>query len=100
MHSNRTVVHPDYVGLGLGIRVINVTSEYMTREGYDVRAKFSSVPVFRAMERQSCWQFQDEQRPIGKTRVGGNMNRQTSFRENVRVFAFRYIGGIELDEYA
>ncbi len=90
MHSNRTVIHPDYAGFGLGIQVINLTSEMMHRAGYECWAKFSSVPVYKAMRRQACWEFVEEQRKF-KTIVGGNMRRETGFRSKVRTFTFRYI---------
>lgn len=90
MHSNRTVVHPDYAGLGLGIQVINVTSAHMARAGFDVRAKFSSAPVYRAMARQSCWRFTSQTRQLGRMQRGGTMDRDTGFRENVTTYHFAF----------
>lgn len=54
-HSNRTVIHPDYVGLGLGIKIINITSDIMHKRGFIVMAKFTSLPVYKAMQKQKCW---------------------------------------------
>lgn len=51
MHFNRTVIHPYYVGLGLGALLINETSRLMAERGYEVMAKFSSVPVKRALDK-------------------------------------------------
>jgi ABC-type Mn2+/Zn2+ transport system ATPase subunit len=52
-HSNRTVIHPDYQGFGLGIKLINITSKYM-KDNYDykIMAKFSAMPVFKSMIKQ------------------------------------------------
>ena len=92
MHSNRTVVHPDYAGLGLGILVINATSKLMTAEGFDVRAKFSSTPVFRAMSRYKEWELTDIQRHT-KTVIGGSMARRAGFRQDIKTYSFRWVGG-------
>lgn len=71
-HSNRTVIHPDYAGLGMGIKLINITSEYMVRVyGYRIMGKFSSEPVFRAMKKQPCWRHLKTERRMGKMNRGG-----------------------------
>jgi energy-coupling factor transporter ATP-binding protein EcfA2 len=88
MHSNRTVIHPDYAGFGLGIKVINATSLLMSRKGYDVRAKFSSTPVYLAMKRQAAWQLENIQRDTPKP--GGNMDRKVGFRRHVKTYSFSF----------
>lgn len=100
MHSNRTVVHPDYAGLGLGIKLITVTSADMHRRGFRVMAKFSSTPVYRAMVRDGAWKHAETKRQIGKMNVGGNMLRRGGFRENVRTYSFDYVGGDAWPPYA
>lgn len=91
MHSNRTVIHPDYAGMGLGIMVINKTSAIMKGRGYRVMAKFSSVPIFKSMSKQEEWRFLKEDRKF-KTVVGGLMERRGGFRRDVRTFNFDYVG--------
>lgn len=92
MHSNRTVIHPDYAGLGLGIRVIDATSADMKARGYRVMAKFSSVPIFKSMSKSKNWLFKEKKR-AHKTRVGGTMKRNGGFRVDVTTFSFEYVGG-------
>ncbi len=92
LHSNRTVIHPDYAGLGLGILVINATSRLMVDAGYDVHAKFSSTPVYRAMSRYAEWRLENIDRKH-KTVVGGNIVRRTGYRVDVKMYAFRWVGG-------
>jgi len=87
MHSNRTVIHPDYVGLGLGIKLINLTSQIMHNRGFDVRAKFSSVPVAKAFEKTKEWKLQTVQRFTGKPNIGV---RQTGFRNAVKTYSYSY----------
>lgn len=93
MHSNRTVVHPDYAGLGMGMRLISLASAEIQSRGYRVMAKYSSTPVFRAMSKDPAWRHLRTQRQIGRTAVGGNLQRgKGSFRENVKTYSFEYAG--------
>jgi len=91
MHSNRTVIHPDYVGLGMGIQLINRTSDFMLAQGFDVRAKYSSTPVYLAMRKYPEWELLSIDRktvvPVGK-----KMIRRSGFRRDVKTYSFRYIG--------
>lgn len=90
MHSNRTVIHPDYAGLGMGIRLINLTSEHMVAQGFEVWAKYSSTPVYLAMKKYPCWRLMKIDRKT-KTVVGGHMDRKSGFREDVKTYSFRFI---------
>lgn len=94
-HSNRTVIHPDYQGLGLGIKLINEGSRVFKQEFPNIKlmAKFSSLPVYKAMIKQQEWIFTGTQRQMGKQSVGGKMDRRSGFREKgVRTFHFEYRG--------
>lgn len=91
-HSNRTVIHPDYNGLGLGIKLINETSKLLD-EKIDCRimAKFSSTPVFKAMIKQKQWKFLGEKRLMGKMKKSGNMGNKSTFREcGVKTYNFEF----------
>lgn len=91
-HSNRTVIHPDYNGLGLGIKLINETSKLLLKKiDCRIMAKFSSVPVFKAMKKQKEWLFLGETRLMGKMKTGENMDRKGGFREKgVKTFNFEF----------
>jgi GNAT superfamily N-acetyltransferase len=91
MHSNRTVIHPDYCGFGLGIRLIDATSAHMAGRGFDVRAKFSSLPVFKAFRRSPHWRLTDRAYATKISR-GGNMDRKGGFRLDVTTYSFRWVG--------
>jgi len=93
-HFNRTVIHPDYVGLGLGIQLINLTSDYMMKYyNYKIMAKFSSIPVFKALIKQNNWKYLGEKRLMGKMKHGGTMTRTGGFREcGIKTFHFEYVG--------
>lgn len=90
MHSNRTVIHPDYAGLGFGIKLINLCSKIMKDDGYDVMAKFSSTPVFKAMSKDPSWKLLKIDRKT-KNVIGANMKRRAGFRESVKTYSFRYV---------
>lgn len=90
MHSNRTVIHPDYVGLGLGLVLINETSRIMDARNFHVMAKFSSIPVFKAFKKSDRWLYLGTKRDH-KVVVAGNMLRDAGFRIDVAAHQFEYI---------
>jgi ABC-type ATPase with predicted acetyltransferase domain len=91
-HSNRTVVHPDYNGLGLGIKLINKTSELLINKiECRIMAKFSSTPVYKAMIKQDVWKYLGFNRKFGKYVMGKRMNRKSGQREKgVKTYNFEY----------
>lgn len=94
-HSNRTVVHPDYQGLGLGIQLINKSTQIFQKEFTDFRimAKFSALPVFKAMIKQKEWKYLETKRLMGAMKHGGGMERTGGFREGgIKTYHFEYIG--------
>lgn len=94
-HSNRTVVHPDYQGLELGIKLINESTKCFKIEfpRYRIMAKFSALPVFKAMQKYKEWRYLGIKRLMGKMKHGGNMERTGGFREGgIKTFHFEYIG--------
>lgn len=94
MHSNRTVVHPDYVGFGLGIKVIDLTSMEMLRRGFDVQAKFSSIPVYQSMSKNKNWVLKSVSNNLHDSQYnpGGNMSRKGGMRQATKTFSFKFIG--------
>lgn len=91
-HFNRVVIHPDYVGLGLGIRLINETCKELCNQ-YKIMGKFSSEPIYRAMKKfPNIWRFLGTKRLNKKMVLTGSMSRTTSFREKgVKTYHFEYI---------
>lgn len=93
MHSNRVVVHPDYVGFGLGLRFVNECSQIMEGAGFAVWAKLSAVPLVKArMKHPELWQLIKIERQM-KTKKTGNMKRKSGFREKVKSYVFKWVGG-------
>lgn len=95
VHSNRTVIHPDYQGLGLGIKLINESSRLFMEEkpNYRIMAKFSALPVYKAMIRQPQWRYLKTKRLMGKMVTGNLMDRKSGFRDSgIKTYHFEYIG--------
>lgn len=89
MHFNRTVVHPDFIGLGLGVRLINETSKIMKGGGYDVRTKFSSTPVYKALcNYPNLWRLTAVERAL----KGRGASLDNSNRKKVKTYSYKYIG--------
>lgn len=91
-HSNRTVIHPDYAGMGLGIKLINESSRLMKAQGFRIMAKFSSTPIYKSMSKNQDWKLKEIKRQIGKMNVGWNMLRRDGFRENIKTYSFEFVG--------
>jgi energy-coupling factor transporter ATP-binding protein EcfA2 len=95
-HSNRTVIHPDYNGLGLGIKLINETSKHLYNKiECKIMAKFSATPIFKAMIKQKQWIFLGEKRLMGKMKTGGSASRgfatNKGFRDcGVKTYHFEF----------
>ena len=94
VHMNRLVVHPDYAGLGLGIMFTNECAEIMAQRGFDVRCKFSSIPVYRAMSRDPGWRCLDISRKTyverGATMGRGQGGKKAGFRIDVKTYSFKF----------
>ena len=92
-HSNRTVIHPDYQGFGLGIKLINLTSKYMQETyHYRIMAKFSAIPVYKSMSKQKEWKFLGAKRLMGKMQHGKTFNSSSFRDEGTKTFHFEYVG--------
>jgi ABC-type ATPase with predicted acetyltransferase domain len=89
LHSNRTVIHPDYVGLGLGMKLIDETSRIMHEREYRIMGKFSSISVFKSMQKNILWVLRSE--GIFTPKSGGNMVRKSGFRQKQKWWSFEYV---------
>lgn len=95
-HSNRTVIHPDYAGFGLGIKIINETAELMLSKGYRVMAKFSSTPIYKSMSKQKNWKLKEIRRDVDDSVVGSGVKKNVlkikgGFRTKVKTYSFEYL---------
>lgn len=100
-HSNRVVIHPDYAGLGLGLKFVNECCKiFKKKEPHsNIYAKFSSVPMLKArLKDAKHWRLMKKETQVGAVKNYGLMGRTkrgnaaASFRENVTFYVFRWIG--------
>ena len=96
LHSNRVVIHPDYCGLGLGIKLTDSTSKIMTKKGYKIFSKFSSIPMLKSMIKNPNWIMRDKN---FKTSNYGSkihtVSNGSKKRNNVKFWSFEFIGSKE-----
>jgi hypothetical protein len=92
LHSNRTVIHPDYVGIGLGIKIIDETSKLMRLhpEGYRIMGKFSNEAIYQSMRKNPLWVLKNVARFTAK--AGDGMERKSGLRQAVKTYSFEFIG--------
>ena len=103
LYSNRVVIHPDYAGLGLGIRFIDSTAGFLASQGFKIRATFSSIPLYKARMRNPSWRLVSVEQKFKspamydkenkKYSFGRSHNEKNTFRSKVTVFMFEWIGG-------
>lgn len=95
MHFNRLVIHPDYVGLGLGVKFLNATCEELLKIlDCRIMGKFSSVPVYKALKKDNNWLLKQEILKLNRQRTAGNMKRSMNhgFRDKgIKTWTFEYI---------
>lgn len=92
-HSNRVVIHPDYNGLGLGIKMVDACSKLLLNKiKCRIMAKFSSIPMYKSRLKNNNWKYLGFKRTMGKLKIGGNMLRKKGFREKgIKTYNFEYI---------
>lgn len=95
-HSNRTVIHPDYQGLGLGIKFITETSKLLKQKhNYKILAKFSNEVIYKSMIKNKYWKLLKIERKLNKISKGRKMIRITGFREKgIKCYYFQFINNI------
>lgn len=97
--SNRNVIHPDYCGLGLGIKLINEASKDMVRKGFKIRSKSSSMPIYKSKMKDPLWQLEKTSIDYKVQKMGIIKNvtpeavkrRAKSQRNKVKVFHWKFI---------
>lgn len=97
MHFNRTVVHPDFVGFGLGQKLIDETSEIVRKMGYRVMGKFSSISVYKSMTKSVKWALRNEQYFTSKCGkgMGRHKRNKNTLRQKQKWWSFEYVGAKE-----
>lgn len=92
-HFNRTVIHPDYCGLGLGRLLINESCKLLQKKiDCRIMGKFSAVPVYRQLIQDDNWRLIESRRLMKNERAGSNSHRRSGFRDKgIHTWTFEYI---------
>ena len=102
-HLARVVIHPDYTGLGLGIRLSNFCSSIMIERGYEVYIKTTNAAMIGQLNRDPNWRLKTKGIRLnagfnGSRKIRGGdqfKNRARAVRTKVNVWSFRYIGAAQ-----
>jgi hypothetical protein len=78
------VIHPDYCGFGLGMKLINKTALFLMQD-HDLFAKFSNLAIAKSFEKTNVWKL--EKIMYDTASGGGNMTRDTGFRKKVKTYS-------------
>ncbi len=90
MHSNRVVIHPDYIGFGLGIKLVEAAcDDLLKRLDCVIYAKFSSVPMYKSRMKNKKWKLLNVKRDLKVGKFYGK--KRESIRHKVKTFTFRYL---------
>jgi ABC-type Mn2+/Zn2+ transport system ATPase subunit len=91
--SNRTVIHPDYCGFGLGIKLINETSKIMSEMGFIIKAKFSSLVIHNSMLKSKMWKLSKISKDIKPDSfTESRKSRNRTVRSKVKCYHYNFIG--------
>jgi len=96
-HWNRLVIHPDYAGLGLGLRFANETCFLFQKKmnGFvTIMTKFSSQPVLRScLKDKKHWALHAVSTMKGRDKSADHLMRNgAGARSFVKTYSFRFVG--------
>lgn len=96
LHSNRTVIDPEYTGLGLGIKLIDETSKIMKNKGFKIKAKFANKAIYESMIKSNLWKLTKINDNFSSSQLKNtkifNKNRSDARRKGVITYNFDFIG--------
>jgi len=104
-HGARIVIRPDFVGMGLGLVLVNESvKHFVTQIKCEVRTTSSSVPMYKAMLKDPHWKFLEKKNVFGKApstkmrkygidkKTFSRLNKPDSFRKDVVQYRFTWKG--------
>ena len=98
-HSNRVVLHPDFVGFSLGLKMVNAAAKVMKTKypGTRLYAKFSSKPMLKArLKDKHHWRLikAEDNLKVPTTGIGRFKNgvERSGVRLKVKTYTFLFVG--------
>jgi len=86
------VIHPDYCGLGLGIKCENAIAERYVKDGWRIMGKSSNTAIHIAKKRDPKWVLRGKGYITPPCSGTGKMKRKTGFRNLVPWKTYEYMG--------
>jgi len=87
---HRLVVLPDYQGIGIGTRLLNMSANHYRRSGFDVHIITSNPALNHALKKSSEWMLSRQGRINGKQGpLGANFMRATSRERSTATWKYR-----------
>jgi len=106
LHGSRIVLRGDYAGFGLSIPFLNASCKQLKESvKCEIRTTSSSVPMMKAQLKDRHWKLVESELVLGKAasekmrkysvdkKTFSRLNKPTSFRKNVKLFKFHWVGG-------
>ena len=89
-HSSRVVIHPDYVGIGLGLKFVNEVCQYFydANRSIQIQTVSSNKPMISQQLKSGRWEM------IGSsfdTNVRNKNIRSNTIRLKVKKYSFKFI---------
>ena len=90
-HSNRTVIHPDFIGFGLGIKLVEESAKHLAeKERCKIYAKFSSTPMHLSRKNNPNWRLIKIERKMTRKSV---LHLTSRARVKTYTYEFMYKSG-------
>jgi ABC-type dipeptide/oligopeptide/nickel transport system ATPase subunit len=82
---SRLVVLPDYQGIGIGVKFLNIICDYYIKNNFEITIRTSSVPIIKSLKKDKKWAL------ISFGRIKGNQNMSNRASSKKRLtFSFKY----------
>lgn len=88
----RLVILPDYQGIGLGTKFLNVVARIYVNEGFDFRIVTSAKNLICALNKNKDWEFKTYKRNSVSPR--SKLTLKNTIRTNVKVGSFLFKGKV------
>lgn len=85
---HRLVVLPDYQGIGIGTKFLNLIAEHYKRQGFDMFIKSSAMNIIQSLNRSDKWKLNS----FGLQKFNPTNKLNRTCRYDNKTASFKYIG--------
>ena len=90
---SRIVILPDYQGIGLGVRFLNVIADYYAQQSFDFSICTSAKNMIYALKKSDNWiltRYSAVNKSKGKEKTAKTMSLEKSYRESCKTASFMF----------